>query len=257
MATHLAAWVDSIDSATLTRIRNLVDDVLNRPSVDRYRVPTAYNYIHWAAALGPNITRAQIVTPTLGVQRQSLEIVPRARGALIFTRSMPEIFKPFRPIALTPDEDLEVQAAEDGAGATSVAALVALGPATLPPPPDGPIRRIRATASVTLTPNTWTTVTLVPDLSLEPGIYTLIHFIPNSAGCIAARALFVGQVFRPGMPGLPGAEPIGADYDDGLFRQLGYYAMGTFKHTDFPQFQFLSATADTSETVIMDVVKTG
>jgi hypothetical protein len=257
MATHLAAWSDSIDSATLTRIRNLVDDILNRPSVDRYRVPTEYSFIHWAAALGPNITRAQIVTPTLGVQRQSLEIIPRRRGASAFSLTAIEIFKPFTPIALTPDEDLEVQAAEDAVGASAVYALIALGPATLPPPPAGPIRRIRATASVTLTANAWSTVTLTPDLSLEPGIYTLINFIPISAGVIAARALFVGQVFRPGMPGLAGTEAAAVDYDDALFRQLGYYAMGTFKHTDFPQFQFLSSTADTSETVIMDVVKTG
>jgi hypothetical protein len=220
-------------------------------------VPPEYNNIRWAIASGANLTRAQLVAPSLGVQRQSLEVVPRRRGAATLSLTHREVYVPERPVALRPSEELEFQAAEDAAGASAVYGVVTLGPAELPPMPEGQLREVRATGTTALTANAWTTVSLTPDLSLEPGIYTLVGFLPISANCIAARALITGQVYRPGMPGLAGTEATAVDFDAIVDLGIMGYAMGEFSHLTFPQFQFLASAADASETVILWVVRTG
>lgn len=254
---HLCAFYESLDSATLTEIDNVVDDVLTRSSAERFLVPNEFNNILWAAALGANITRAQIAAPSVGVRRMSLEVVPRVRGAAAFTRTMLEIFIPPAPIPLIASEEIAFQAAEDATGNSAVYGLVALGPKTQPALPAGDIRLIRATGATTLTANRWTTVTVTPELSLEPGRYTLIGFLPISAGCIAARALITGQNWRPGVPGIAAAEATAVNFDAERIERLEYEPMGEFTHINPPQFQFLSSSADTSEVVFMWVIRTG
>src|SRR5438128_11336818 len=144
MATHLAAWQQSIDSATLAAIANVVDDVLTRTSTTRYLVPRDFSFVRWAAALGANLTRAQIIAPSLQVRRMNPEVAPRRRGAETFSLTNPEIYLPARPLALVAGEEIEFDIAEDAAGASQNDGFVALGPAVLPPMPDGDIRIVRA-----------------------------------------------------------------------------------------------------------------
>ena len=254
---HLCAFYEVIDSASLIEINNIVDDVLTRASDKRFLVPAEFNNVLWAAALGPNVTRAQIVTPSLGVRRMSTEIIPRRRGGIIFTLGFPEIFVPPAPLRLTPSEELALHASEDGAGTTAIYGLIALGPATQPAVPAGDLRIIRATGTTVLTPNKWTTVTVTPELSLEPGTYMLIGFLAISANAIAARALITGQNWRPGMPALAASEAAAVDYQALNLERLHFEPMGTFTHINPPQFQFLASAADTSQTVFMYVIKVG
>src|SRR5713101_684597 len=111
MATHLAAWFQSIDTATLAPINNAIDDVLTRTSLTRYLVPPLYNNVQWAIALGTNITRAQIITPSLLVRRMNPEVAPRKRGADAFTLPALEIYIPARPLILVPGEEVEFDTA--------------------------------------------------------------------------------------------------------------------------------------------------
>ena len=69
--------------------------------------------------------------------------------------------------------------------------------------------------------------------------------------------MLVGQVFRPGVLGLPGSEADAADFNSANYFGIQFYTMGSFSHINFPAFEFLSATADTSETVILYLIKTG
>jgi len=257
MATHLIAFQGSVDAATLTALPTVVDDVLTRTGTTRYVVPEEYNYVRFAIATGPNLTRAVLVAPSLEVRRMRGEIIPHTRGTETLNSAKPAIALFPTPLALTPSEELEAQVTEDAAGASQVNVLVSLSPAELPPPPGGDLRIVRATSSTTLTPRTWTTVNVTLDLSLEPGEYALVGFLPISANCIAARALITGQVFRPGMPGLAGSEPTARDFDYVSYERLMFYDMGHFTHINVPQFQFFSAAADTSEVVIMYLVKVG
>ena len=257
MVTHLAAYYQSIDATDLTAINTVVDDVLTRTGLTRFLVPSVNNYLHWAVATGVGLTRAQLVAPSLAVRRMSTEIAPRRRGARTLSLLGPEIFKPPRAIPLTPTEELEAQVVEDVTGVDALTALVCLGPDVLPAMAAGDIRAIRATGEVDTVANVWNTLTVTPDLSLEPGTYELVGFIPISATCIAARALITGQVFRPGMPGLAGAEEAAADFDMALYKELMFYAMGSFTHLTVPQFQFLTSGIDTTETVLLYAIKTG
>src|SRR5712692_511520 len=219
MATHLAAWQQTVDSATLVALNNVVDDVLTRTSLTRFLVPAAYNRIHWAAAAGPNLTRAQIITPSLLVRRMNPEVAPRKRGADAFTLTALEIYIPARPLILVPGEEVEFDTAEDGAGATQMRGFVALGPEALPPVPDGDIRIVRATGTTTLVANAWTSVVLTLDSSLEAGVYALVGFIAMSATVLAARAIVTGQPNRPGVIGFQGAEGVAVDFEAALFNQ--------------------------------------
>jgi hypothetical protein len=258
MANHLCAFYASVDSATLTAITTLVDDVLTRPATDRYQVPADCNAIHWAAALGPYVTRAQIVSPTLEVRRMSCDIVPIERGASAFTLTGPRIWVPKAEVTLTPTENFQLFGSEDGSGATAIYGVIALKtPGALPAMPAGEIRVVRATASVTLTANAWTTLTPSFEKDLEPGTYALVGFIPSSAGCIAARAIITGQPYRPGVPGVSGSIPAGLAHDYKFYDQVMWYDMGHFTNITPPQFQFLSASADTSELIYLYVVKIG
>jgi len=258
MSLHLAAFLKSIDSAVLTPLDTIVDDVLTRPSVDRFQVPSDFSSIAWAAALGVNVTRAQIVAPSLEVRRMTTDIVPHERGVIVFSQESARVFVPKVDLVLTPTENFMVYGSEDGAGATVVAALVALkAPGPLPAMPGGDIRMIRATAAVNLVANTWTTLTPIFEKDLEPGTYVLVGFIPHSANLIAARAIFMGQAYRPGVPGLSGAIAAAMDHGEHFYDKLAWFAMGTFTHISPPQFQFFSTVADAAETIILYVVKTG
>jgi len=256
MATHLLAYRQAIDSAVLTPVNVVEDTQLTKFDSKTFAVPSGLNFIHWAFAGGPNITRAKIVTPSLTVRRAEVEVIPRNRGAVRVDKTVVQIFRPFSPIPLVPSEGIRMLAAEDGTGATDVVGLISLGPASLPPPPAGEIRTVRATGTTTLTPFAWTKVTLTPDEALEAGTYTLIGFIPISAGIIAARAIIVGQVNRPGVIGFAGSEADAANFNPANFYPLLNYNMGSFSHIDFPAFEFLSASADTVQTVILYLVKT-
>jgi hypothetical protein len=85
----------------------------------------------------------------------------------------------------------------------------------------------------------------------------LIGFIPISANVLAARALIVGQNTRPGVPGISGTEGVARDFDPASRAIMQPYDMGRFTHLTIPQIQFFASVADTVETVILSLVKTG
>lgn len=257
MATHMAAWFESIDQAALGRITTVQDDVLTPTGTDRFLVPEGYNYIHWAFATGLNLSGARIVTPSLEVAKSDLDIVPFGDGADLLTISQPAIFKPQRNIELVPSESIEVQTSEDGSSATTQQAFVVLGTGENAPMAEGNIRSIRATGTTTLTVDTWTSVTLTLESSLEAGRYQLVHFIPFGATVIAARFLPQGGGFRPGMYGMGAASPGQFDFPTDPWNRLGWFNMLEFTHITIPQIQYFATTGDTAQTVQMYVIRTG
>jgi len=258
MTTHLIAWQESIDQATLGRITTVQDDVLTPDGTDRFLVPDEYNFIRWMFATGTDLTRATINAPSLAVSRSNLNIAPRQDGDNSLSLTAPQVMIPVRPIELTPTESLEAQTAEDGSGAKQTNVVVALSTAELAPMPDGQIRAVRATATVSaVVAFTWAAVTMTLESSLEPGRYSLVHFLPSSPGAIACRALPQGGGFRPGMPGLKGTETTAQDFDPSIYNQLGWYDMLEFTHITVPQFQFFTSATDTSFTIYLYVIRTG
>lgn len=257
MGQHLAAWFESIDQAALGRITVLQDDVLTPSDTDRFLVPDDYNFIHWGFATGVNISQARIVTPSLEVAKSDLDILPIGDGADLLTISQPAIWIPRRPVRLEPSESIEVQTSEDGSGATTQQAFVSLGSAEMGPMADGEIRSVRATGTTTLTADTWTSVTLTLESTLEAGRYQLVHFAPFGATVVAARFLPQGGGFRPGMYGFGAASPAQFDFPTDPWDRLGWYNMLEFTHITIPQIQYFATAGDTAQTVQMYVIRTG
>lgn len=256
MAWHTFAYRQSIGpTTTLTELNVVPDDILTRSGDKRFLVPADYRFIRFVQASGPNLTRAVLRSPSLEVRRQQYEVVPRRRGGETLNLTALEISHPVRPVMLVSTEELSALATTDGASASVVNVVVSLGLENPPMAPAGDMRIIRFLGSTTLVPGQWTTVTVTPELALEAGTYVITGFLAISAGCIAARVLLRGQAYRPGLPGLAGTEATAVDYDHAMMAKLFGYNLGSFTHIELPQFQFLSASADTTQTVIVYAVK--
>tara|TARA_Y100000310_G_scaffold179216_1_gene179183 strand:+ start:1122 stop:1907 length:786 start_codon:yes stop_codon:yes gene_type:complete len=253
---HLLGWQESLDQAALGRIARIAgDDVLSVSGADRYQIPEGMDHIHWIAASGVNLTRARIVTPSLESRRMLLDVVPRQDAGNNFSLPSAEVMKLPRPIKLRALEDIEAQTAEDGA-TTQMQALALIGPAQLPDMPSGDLLAMRALGTTTLTAFEWTTVDVTLEYELPVGTYELVGFVPSSADVIAARALFQGGGYRPGVIGVDGAEDVAQAFGAEYFKGMMWYAMGKFTHQTVPQFQFFSGSADTAEVVMMYYIKT-
>lgn len=257
MSTHLAAWFESLDHATLGRITTVQDDVLTPSDTDRFLVPERYNHIHWAFATGINLSGARIVAPSLEVQKSDLDLNPFTDGSDLLIPASPSLWIPNRKIELEPSEALEVQTSEDGAGATTTQVFVALGTQDNEPMANGRIRSIRATGTTTLVADTWTAVTLTLESSLEQGRYQLVHFIPLGVSVVAARFLPQGGGFRTGMFGMSGASPLQFAWNPSLWHMLGWFNMLEFTHITIPQIQYWATAGDTAQTVQMYVIRLG
>lgn len=257
MGTHMAAWFESIDQATLGRITTVQDDVLTPSGVDRFLVPREYNWIQWAYATGLNLSGARIVTPSLEVRKTDLDINPHTDGSDLVAKASPSIWIPPSFIQLEPSESLEVQTSEDGSGATTQQAFVVLGTSENAPMPAGDIRSIRLNGTTTLTADAWTSVTLTPESSLEQGTYMMVHFSVSGVSPVAARWLPQGGGFRPGMFCSAAASPAQFDWNPALWERLGWFSMLEFTHITLPQIQIFATAGDTVQTVQMYAIRTG
>lgn len=255
MTQHLVAWQESADQAALAAINAVQDDILTRSGTERFVIPDGMNYIHWGYAAGPDLTRALLFAPSLGVRRMNAEIIPQNRAGEVLTLTQPQIWKPSVPIQLVPSEEIEAQTSEDNAAASQMDVFCALGPAEMPPIPSGDIRVNRCLGTTTVTARAWSSVLITPDQSFEPGDYALIGLIANSATVVMARALFQGQAWRPGVPGIAGAEADAKDFDPAVLWPFGGYDMGRFTHREIPQIQFFCTAADAAERVYLVSVK--
>jgi len=254
MATHLCAWSQVTPTNVETEVTVIPDDILTRTSPERFLIPAEVPNVIWKAALSTNLDKGRIYTPSLEVKRTIPYVIPQVHDSITFPKGHMAVDKELRPLALVPTEEISFFLTTTAN--VRCYGLVSLGPPALPPAPAGDIRVVRATATVTLTPNQWTSVKIVPDVALEAGTYALIGFLPISANLIAARAIISGQVWRPGVPGLAGSENAVKNFERLYFTELQNYNMGTFTHMTIPEFQFLSSAADTSQVVYLYLVKT-
>lgn len=255
---HLTGWFQNTNPASLTAISRIAESiVVPAGGTTDIFVPAAAHNVMWAAALGTTLNRAKFNAPSIAAARSDYEITPRRRGGVAFSLLLPEIHRPYRPIPLAIGENLQVLVVDGAGAAEHIYALAELAPDQLPAAPDGYLIVSRATGTTTLTASGWTTVPITLDSPLPVGTYALIGFVPISAGCIAARAIIPTQQLRPGAPGLAAAEASAVDYSDVMTRLIQNYDMGHFVQNGLPQFEFLSDSADTAETVFMFLVKVG
>jgi hypothetical protein len=246
---HLGAFTESVDSATLQDATPLSDGVWNVQS-DRIVIPDELPQAGLIYACGPSLTQVRLQAPSLNrlwpldVNPIDVNATPRY-PTRIFDRSG-------SPLRLVPDEQISIQFAEDGAGATrgTIGLWLCRGPLV---PLTGEFFTIRATNASTLVANTWTNGALTLSQNLPSGRYAIVGFSARSAGLQMARLVFVGGRWRPGVVG---STAVGTDgyY---LFRHGNAGIFGEFDHNNVPSVDFLSNSADSSQEVFLDLMKIG
>lgn len=252
MGVHGVAFFENVDNGTTTfggvaALRSEIDKV----NGDDYFVHSKFNKVMGAYVLANTTTRARLSAPS--IKKAALfELTPLdnaaeppSRPAFVDMRSS--------PIQLESSEQFNVQTMNSGAAAVDQWGLIWLCDEIPQPVEREGIIHIRATNGSTLTDSAWTNVSLTLDEDLPVGTYEVIGMKAMSAGCIAARAVFEGQVNRPMVIGCDSV----TDIDEILFRNGNMGVLGIMEHDTPPTIDFLSLSADTAQTVWLDVVKVG
>jgi len=247
MAFTLIGYSESQDSATLTNVAALVDPHV-RVVGDDIVVPSALPYVGGVYAIGTAISRAQLVSPSIR-RRYPMEVTPIE---IAVEPADPVKYNPFfqSPIGLDEDEALNFQAAENGAGANQSSGFVWLCDGATAPMTGSEMFTIRSTNASTLVAYAWTNGALTFSDTLPSGEYAVVGMRASSAGLLAARLVFSQYPWRPGCIASDTLGEQGAPVF--RFGQLGVW--GTFSHNTPPTVDFLSVSADTAQTVDLDLV---
>jgi hypothetical protein len=244
----LVGWQQNVNTGgVLTEIAALADQHV-RVEGNNIIVPRGMNALLGAYHCAASATLAQLSSPSLR-RTVLLDIAPIDIGTE--PGSPPGFLNLFySPIALDEDEALRALVAGGEAAAERKVVLAWLGDGPQSPA-QGEFFTVRATGSTTLTAYAWTNVALTFTQTLPAGRYAVVGMRAQSNGCIAARLVFVGGVWRPGCIG---SDAI-SDLSPELFRGGRLGVWGEFEHTQPPTVDFLSVSADTSEIVYLDIVK--
>jgi hypothetical protein len=246
MPFTLVAFAES--QAALTSLGNIaaIADPHVRVSGDDVYVPRDLPNLGGCIFIGAYITQAQITSPSLR-RLANIDIEPVEVGSVPGgTPNLYDIFASPRP--LDPTEQLNAKVVTSAMDWSNCLAWFVSGPMT---PVTGPIFTVRARASATLSPYAWTNAALVFDQTLPMGRYQVVGMRALSAGLIAARLVLTGFSWRPGCIGHQAV----SDKENKVFRNGGLGVWGEFEHDTPPTVDFLSKSADTSETVYLDLIK--
>lgn len=257
MPQHLAGFLEDIDPAgVFVNLAALADQRLFTQG-DDLRVPPLNMVV--AAAGGADAVvqpRLRLDSPTLD-QMVRYEISPlNSQDAAAVEPDSPQKMDDLRraPLLLGVDEILQVQLLSNPAAVQDQWALLWFADQVPQPVSGGRPFTVRATGTVTLTVNVWSTVDITLDENIPPGNYQVIGLRPESLGCVAGRLIFrTGDFWRPGALGVDTV----IDIQHSMFRHGEMGVLGEFPFTQLPAIEFLSVIADTVETVHLDLIRIG
>lgn len=246
---HLAAFSESQDSAVLTNIAALADQAL-QINGDDLIVPNDIPMLLGAYGLGPNLTRVQIISPSI---RRTFpqEHVPIDVSALPTDRLLVDWYGD-SAIQLDSGEQLNTQMAESNAAASRGTVFVWLGD-RVPSPQYGDIRTIRVTSTTAAVANVWSNIPITFNDVLPSGTYALVGAELISTNMQGFRFAFKGGSYRPG--GIGGTAV--SARPNPLFRRGGLGVWGTFENLTPPSVDVLCNGADASFAGELDVVYLG
>lgn len=250
MTMHIAAFRISADQAgALAALNAVIDQAIN--TEDTFlRVPSGVPQLLGEAFYTGAVTAfggASVQAPSL---RQLANQAVSLRG-LISDDS-----KGFRvqwhgsnPRALNPGEGLEFYSNTDAAAAVELQGLVWLGDGAVAPV-NGNIFTTRATAAITAVNTGWTSGVLTFDERLPIGTYDVVGMSCLATDGTAARLLFPGLAYRPGVV-INDTEAA----DDNLAFRVGRAGVfGSFDLNQPPQLEVFGGAA-TAQTVYLDMIR--
>jgi hypothetical protein len=244
---HLLGYTQSQDSAILVPAAALADQSLQVNGNDII-VPNDLTNVIFAYALGPNVTRAQLVAPSLR-RMFNEEIFPVDTNAIATDQRLISFFGN-SPLLLDPGEPLEGWMAEGAAGASRVTILAAIADAP-PIPVVGDVHAIRVTSTGAAVANAWTNITLTFNDVLPSGTYALVGAALQSATMQAFRFVFKGGSYRPGAIG---SALISSRVME-QFRNGGMGSWGEFENLTPPSVDVLCNAADASFQGVLDLIQ--
>jgi len=246
MPFTLVGWCQSVNTGNVLTEFDALDDPHIRVEGKNIICPPL-NQLLGIFCVGASISKARIVSPSI-LKKWEVEVCPLNVGAEpVSPPPYVDIFE--TPIPLVPSEGIRCKMAGTEGAAEYKVGLIWLGDKAVSPV-KAAYQTIKATSTTTLTPYKWTPCRLTFEQILPAGRYQVIGMRAQSAGAIAARLIFTGFAWRPGVIALDSI----ADLEATRFRFGNAGLFGEFTHDSPPVVEFLSVSADTSEEVYLDLV---
>ncbi len=252
---HLAAFWENIDQAgVLQELTAAGGEQVLFTTGDEIRVPDGLDSLVLAAAnVASTGTRALLISPSLrdlfNIDISPLNggndgnVVPSIPHRILDLRS--------NPVKLAAGESLTCQANANPTAAADQSVLAWLADGPIVPVNPAEVHGLRATAAITATVGAWTNGALTFLQTIPVGNYAVVGMRAMGTTLIAARLVFRGGGWRPGVMGSV------AEQDEAWdgFRHGGLGVFGEFHSTVPPTLDVLCNDADTAQRVILDLVK--
>ena len=247
---HLGAFYQSVNPAgVLTNIAAVPDQSLYINGNDM-RVPAGLANLLAEAALtaatGP--AYAQVQSPTLR-NLANQDVLPLI-AAVTFSSYDSWQNHAMSPRDLAAAEALNFAIQATGGAAAANYGLVWLGDGPIKPT-TGKIFSIRATAAAALSAGAWVNSPVTFDTVLPAGSYQVVGLYVQGANLVAARLVFPGNTFRPGVAA-------NSSLAQNLFPTVRRGLFGVFGEFDInqpPTVDCLGVT-DTAQVLVFDLIKT-
>lgn len=252
MATFLTGWYQNVAAAgAFVNLTALAEQVIFTETTNVHVPKDTTQVIAVAAGVGAGGNgMARLESPSLrGVTRFNVETVNGRNDGNVIPDTVPYVHDlRATPIQLAPGETLLGTIHSSTTLAARQWVLVWLADA---PPArfTGKVYTVRATGTTTLTAGAWTNGSITFDDAIPAGRWTVVGFRTRSANLVAARLVFPGQAWRPGV--------LGATLQQGftphIFRYGELGIMGAFDLDTIPTVDYLANVADTAEVVYLDI----
>lgn len=237
------AYHKAAENATLLAIQPIADQHVTVRG-DDLTVPEL-NQIIAAIIAGSALSRAQIQSPSL--RPLWLEDIGKETGSESFA-GMAGVLCDYKenPIPLVTSEKLNVFTIHTADGRALI--WLADGPIS---PVSGLIRTLRATVVTHSVADVWTHSILTLGQTLPAGRYQVVGMRAVGTNLLAARLIFVGYSWRPGVPA--GLTEATIDYE--VFRRGRFGAFGEFEFDQPPSVELLGTGVSASEQIFLDLIQ--
>lgn len=245
---HLAAFRGSVTNGTTnTAIAGVQDAALAKSASGAFFAPPN-GILNWGVAGGVNASRARINTPSL--REVGLPyLAPLNTGITVPSPPNFPIFGDMGPAPRATDE-ISVESTHTDAAPQIQFALLNFR-FGMQPVPTGRQYRLRFTATITGVVGSWASGAITLDQNVPAGNYAIVGLDVFGTNLIAARLIFTGGGWRPGVL----ARNAVGSVVDRFFTSGRLGTLGVFQNTAIPQLEVYVEAANTAQEGYIDVVK--
>lgn len=246
---HLAAFYQSANSAgVLTTIAAVPDQAIYTSGND-VRVPPDMLYLLWEAALsaqtGPGY--GQLQSPSMReLVNQYISKIVNGVTFSAYDQAQQHLMNPRKLVA---NESVNAAVEATGGAAAANYVLMGMGDGAVKPV-TGDIFTVRATGAAALAAGTWVNTPLTFLDTLPAGSYQVVGMRAQGPNMVAARIVFIGAGYRPGVHAVQGSGS--QDMRNSRYGEMGVF--GQFDTNQPPSIDCLGIT-DTSQVFDFDLIK--